>query len=196
MHLLSDGPYLAVPTSIVGPVLAVGLMASGMIAAAASGRLWVGVLLACAYGVLTTLIANAAGMLSPLHLLSAGSVILLASFSFAARGALFARSAADKGWWIALFVVAGEAAVLATAATQPGAIPDWLLVLLPAQWASMAIQSALTGSFSLLALAAMAALIGTAAATLLVRSLWPRRWTYLVMFTTWLALSALVYHNV
>jgi hypothetical protein len=67
------------------------------------------------------------------------------------------------------------------------------LVLLPAQWASTAIQTALTGTGTRAAASALLALAGTAAATLLVARLWPRRWPYLVMFTTWLALSALVW---
>ncbi|QDH35237.1 hypothetical protein E2E27_13455 [Porphyrobacter sp. YT40] len=96
---------------------------------------------------------------------------------------------------IAVFVVAGEAAILATAAARPEALPEWLLALLPAQWASMAIAGAWTGMGAGLAGAALVALAGTAAATLLVARLWPRRWPYLVMFTAWLALSALVYEQ-
>jgi hypothetical protein len=119
--------------------------------------------------------------------------MIIASFSFAARGKLFARSAGNRGWWIAVFVVAGEAAILITAATKPGALPAWLLVLLPAQWASTAIQTALTGTGTRAAAAPLIALAGTAAATLLVARLWPRRWPYLIMFSTWLALSALVW---
>jgi hypothetical protein len=74
-------------------------------------------------------------------------------------------------------------------------LPDWALALLPAQWATIAIQAALTGTAAPAASAALFALAGTAAATLLVTRLWPRRWPYLVMFTTWLSLSALVWHR-
>jgi hypothetical protein len=41
----------------------------------------------------------------------------------------------------------------------------------------------------------MLALGGTAATTLLVAALWPRRWPYLLMFSAWLGCSALVYHS-
>jgi hypothetical protein len=54
--------------------------------------------------------------------------------------------------------------------------------------------AALGGGGTLAAGAPLLALAGTAAATLMVARLWPARWPYLVMFTTWLALSALVWH--
>ena len=133
-------------------------------------------------GVGLVLFACALGMPPPLHPLSGGLAIIIASISFAARGALFARSASDKGWWIAVFVVAGEAAILITASALPDSLPEWLLVLLPAQWASTAIQTAFTGTADRAASAALLALAGTAAATLLVAWLWPRRWPYLIMF--------------
>jgi hypothetical protein len=79
---------------------------------------------------------------------------------------------------------------------MPGALPGWLLALLPAQWASMAIRSALIGPGTPAAIAALFALGGTAAATLLVARLWPKRWPYLIMFTTWLGFSALVWDQV
>jgi hypothetical protein len=139
--------------------------------------------------------ARALGMPTLPHPLSIGLAVIVASISFAARGALFARTASDKGWLIAVSVVAGEAAVLFTASALPGALPDWLLVLLPAQWASVAIQTALTGTGTRAASSALFALAGTAAATLLVAWLWPRRWPYLLMFTAWLGLSALVWHQ-
>ncbi|MEM7666997.1 MAG: hypothetical protein AAF250_14160 [Pseudomonadota bacterium] len=179
--------------AIASPIVAIGLMGTGMIAAAAAGRLWVGVLLALLTGTGLVLIAFARGLPIQPHFVPIGIAVVIASISFAARGALFARSASDKGWWIAVFVVAGEAAVVLTAVAEPGALPDWLLALLPAQWASIAIQTALTGTFA--ASSALIALGGTAAATLLVTLLWPRRWPYLIMFTTWLGLSALVYHS-
>lgn len=194
--LLYIGTSASAPLALVGgPLLAVGLMGVGMIAGAAAGRLWVGVVLALLAGAGLILLARALGMAGLPHPLSTGFALIIASISFAARGALFARSASDKGWLIALAVVAGEAAMLFTAAARPGALPEWLLVLLPAQWASTAIQTALTGSGMLAAGSALIALAGTAAATLLVAFLWPRRWPYLIMFTAWLGLSALVWHH-
>lgn len=186
--------------ALAGPILALGLMGAGMIGAAAAGRLWIGLLLALLAGAGLVLLARALGMPGVPHPVSTGLAFIIASFSFAARGSLFARSAADKGWWIAVFVVGGEAAMLGTALALPGALPDWLLVLLPAQWASMAIQAGFSGTgmgaagmggagWALLALA------GTGAVTLLVARLWPRRWPYLLMFTAWLGLSALVWHR-
>ena len=186
----------APPHLVSGPILALGMMGAGMIGGAVTGRFVLGVLLGCLTGL--GLIALAHGLAAP-GLPSAfafAPIILLASISFAARGALFVRSGGGKGWWIALFVVAGEAAVIATAAAAPGALPDWLLALLPAQWASMEGQAVLTlGSGPRLLSSPLIALGVTAAATLFVVSLWPRKWTYAVMFSTWLAASALVYHT-
>lgn len=178
--------------TVGGPILAVALMSVGMIGAAAAGRLWIGVALSLLTGGGLLLLAWATGSAPEVHLLSGAVAIVIASLSFAARGALFARSAADKGWWIAIAVVSGEAAMLATAAGMPDSLPDWLLALLPAQWASTAIQTALAGTGLRAALPELLALAGTAMATLLVARLWPRRWPYLIMFTAWLALSALV----
>jgi hypothetical protein len=79
-------------------------------------------------------------------------------------------------------------------AAQRDALADWLLALLPAQWASTAIQTALTGSGTRAAGAQLLALAGTGAVTLLVARLLPRRWPYALMFTAWLGLSALVLH--
>lgn len=169
-------------------------MAAGMIGAAIAGRLWSGLALALLTGGALVVLAWGLGAASLVHPLATGLALVIASLSFAARGALFARSTGDKGWWIALAVVAGEAAMLLAALASPDAVPRWLLVLLPAQWASMAIHSALTGGGTLAAMAPLLALGGTAAATLLVARLWPRRWPYLVMFTAWLGLSALVWH--
>lgn len=195
MLLLAGGPAPAPLALVGGPILAVGLMGVGMIAAASAGRLWVGVLLALLAGAGLILLARVLGMPPLPHPFSTGLAIFIASVSFAARGALFARSAGERGWWIAVFVVGGEAALLLTASAMPGALPDWLLVLLPAQWASTAIQTALTGTGTRAAGSALLALAGTAAATLLVARLWPRRWPYLVMFSVWLAMSALVWHR-
>ncbi len=192
LFLLRDG---SAPLAFMDvPLVAIGVMGAGMISAAASGRLAVGVVFSLATGAGLILLARALGLPSLLHPLATALVVAIASLSFAARGALFARSALDKGWWVAVAVVAGEAAIIATAATQPGALPDWLLVLLPAQWTAMALQSGFAGAGALAAFAPLSALAGTAAATLFVVILWPARWTYAVMFTTWIALSALVWH--
>lgn len=191
MGLLAEAP----PGLVVGPILATGLMGAGMIGAAAAGRFGIGAGLALLTGAGLLLFGQMIGMLLLAHLFPTALAIIVASISFAARGALFARSMADKGWWIAVAVVAGEAAVVAAAAARPDALPEWLLVLLPAQWASAAIGAAIGGAGTLAAGAPLLALAGTAAATLLVAQLWPRRWPYLVMFTTWLALSALVWHH-
>ncbi len=191
--LLARGGGLS--AGMLGVILAVALMGVGMLAAAATGRMRTGIALALATGAGLMLLARATGLPALAHLLPAGVAMAFAGVSFAARGALFARSAGARGWWIALFVVAGEAAMLATAAARPGALPEWLLALLPAQWASAALRTALAGTGTLAAGSELLALGGTAAATLLVARLWPRRWPYLVMFCTWLALSALVLHR-
>lgn len=193
--LLANAPASAPLALVGGPILAVGLMGVGMIAAAADGRLWVGVVLALVTGAGLIVLARALGMPSLPHPLSTGLALVIASISFAARGALFARSASDRGWWIAVFVVAGEAAVLSTASALPGVLPDWLLALLPAQWASVAIQAALTGTGTRAASSVLFALAGTGVVTLLVAWLWPRRWPYALMFTAWLGFSALVLHR-
>ncbi|MDC8754463.1 hypothetical protein OIK40_07405 [Erythrobacter sp. sf7] len=189
MLLLAHAP----PFPAAAPILAVGLMGSGMIGAAADGRFLIGILLALVVGAGLLLLAKGLGLPPLQDPLLIGLAVAAACISFAARGALFARSAAGKGWLIAVLVVAGEAGILATASARPDALPEWLLALLPAQWASMAIQSALTDTGTHAANWALLALAGTAAATLLVARLWPRRWPYLVMFTAWLGLSALVY---
>lgn len=195
MRALLDLPSPAPLPLVAGPVFALGLMGAGMIASATAGRLWVGVLMGLLAATGLVLVTRAMGMPSLQHPVSSGFAFVVASVSFAARGKLFARSAADRGWWIAVFVVAGEAAMLATAAAMPGALPEWLLVLLPAQWASMAIQTALAGTGTRAASSALVALAGTAAVTLLVERLWPRRWPYALMFSAWLGLSALVWHH-
>lgn len=182
-----------VPLALVGgPVLAVGLMGMAMLTAATAGRLWTGVALALLAGAGLIGLARVLGMPALPHPFSTGLALIIASLSFAARGILFARAMGGKGWLMALFVVGGEAAMLATAVTLPGTLPAWLLTLLPAQWASMAIQTALTGTGTRAAFAQLLALAGTAATTLLVARLWPRRWPYALMFTAWLGLSALV----
>jgi len=190
--ILDDAPGTV--ATIAGPTLALGLMGMAMIASAATGHFWIGVFLSLLNGVCLTGLALWLGLPPISSPISTAIAIVIASLSFAARGALFARSALDKGWIIALFVVAGEAAILITALIKPGALPEWLLVLLPAQWANLAIQTSFTGTNMIAAGAALLALAGTAAATSLVTRLWPRRWPYLIMFTTWLCLSALVWH--
>lgn len=193
--LLVDAVRLGLEAFVVGPILVVGLMGVGMVAAAAARHLWVGFGLALLTGAGFIGIALMLGMSPPSHPFSLGAVLLIASISFAARGALFARSVADKGWLIAVFVVTGEAAILFTASVRPDVLPDWLLAPLPAQWANMAIYSTLIGTGTNLASSELVALSGTAVATLIVVWLWPRRWPYLLMFTTWLGLSTLVWHR-
>lgn len=197
--LLADRDASQSLAAVFGPVLAIGLMGTGMIAAATSTRFWVGVGLALATGMGLIALARALGMPPLAAPLSTGLAIIAATISFAARGFLFSRSAADMGWLVALGVVAGEAAIVMTAFASPGVLPGWLLALLPAQWASDAIQMTLAstdpgGTDGLAAKSQLLALLGTAAATLLVVQLWPRRWTYAVMFTAWLGFSALVFH--
>ncbi len=177
---------------VAAPVIAAGMMGAGMIAAAASGRWWTGAALAAVSGLGLAMLALALGIIALPHLAALLLAISAASTSFAARGALFARSAGERGWWIAVALLAGEGAMLAVAAMRPGAVPDGLLALLPAQWASMATAAALVGEA---APAALLALAGTGATTMLVAHLWPARWPYVVMFSAWLALSALVWHG-
>lgn len=176
-----------------GPIFTLGLMGVGIIGAATAGPFWTGVVLALLNGACLLVLALALGLPALPHPFSTGLAMVVASGSFAARGALFAKTLARRGWLMALFVVAGEASVLLIAVTLPGVLPDWFLALLPAQWASVAIQTALTGTGTVAALPVLIALAGTAATTLLAARLWLRRWPYLLMFTTWLGLSALVY---
>ncbi len=185
----------APPELASGPIFTVGLMGVGIIAAAAAGYFWVGVFLALLNAVCLIVLGLALGMPAPSHELSTVLAMVIASGSFAARGALFAKTMAQRGWYMALFVVAGEASVLLLAAVFPGVLPDWFLALLPAQWASVAIQTALTGTGTMAATPVLVALGGTAVTTLLAARLWLRRWPYLLMFTAWLGLSALVYFS-
>ncbi|MEI6487017.1 MAG: hypothetical protein WCO11_12250 [Sphingomonadales bacterium] len=174
-----------------GAVLAIGLMGAGITAAAGAGRFWFGLLLALVAGAGLIGIARMLGMPPLPHPFSTGLALIVASASFAARGALFARAQGRTGLWVGLFVVGGEAAILLSAALMPA----WLLTLLPAQWATSAIQTALTGTGTRAAAAPLLALAGTGTVTLIVTSLLPRRWPYALMFTTWLALSWLVGHG-
>lgn len=180
------------PLTAAAPLLGVGVMGAGMIGAAAACRFGTGVAMALLAGLGLALLGAGLGMAgAPARLPSTMLAIAIAGISFAARGALFARSAAPRGWWVAVAVVAGEGAMLAVATLRPEVLPDVLLALLPAQWASAAIGTALSSAG--LALTELAALAGTAAATGLVIRLWPRRWTYLVMFSAWIGLSLLVW---
>ena len=175
------------------PLMALGMMGAGMIGAASLCRLEAGFALALAAFAVLVMITGMLGLGVPsVHFPALSCVAAVCAASFAVRGALFARSAAPRGWWVALAVVAGEAAVLATAALRPDALPTAVLALLPAQWASTALAAAMASGD--MAMAPLIALAGTAAATGLVIALWPRRWTYGVMFGAWLGLSALVWH--
>jgi hypothetical protein len=178
-----------------GPLLAVGLMGMGMITAAAAGRLWIGLALALLTGLGLIQLARTLGMPDLPHPFSTGLAVIIASISFAARGFLFSRALAARGWLMAMFVVSGEAAILITSLTLPTVLPVWLLTLLPAQWATTAIQTALTGTGTRAASSALIALAGTAATTLLVARMLPRRWPYLIMFSAWLGLSVLVWQQ-
>ncbi|MFK8052445.1 MAG: hypothetical protein AB8F65_05685 [Woeseiaceae bacterium] len=176
-----------------GSIFTLGLMGVGIIVAAITGHFWTGVLLALLNAACLVVLALGLGIPALLHPLSTALVMVIASASFAARGALFARNLSHRGWLMALFVVAGEASVLLIAFALPGLLPDWFLALLPAQWANIAIQTTLTGTDTFAAMPVLVALAGTAATTLLAAKLWRYRWPYLLMFTAWLGLSALVY---
>lgn len=193
MLLLRDVPA-PVPLALVGgPILAAGLMGVGTIAAAAAGRMWIGAVLALLTGFALIQCARAMGMPPLPHPFSTGMAVIAGSFSFAALGALLARTAPGRSWRIALLVVAGQAAILCIASAAPGVLPDWLLALVPAQWASTAIQTALTGTGTRAASSALFALAGTAAAMLLAAWLRPRRWPMLLLGMAWLGLAALVW---
>jgi hypothetical protein len=83
-----------------GPILAVGLMGAGMIAASAARRLWIGFLCALLTAAGLIALARALGMPPLPHPFSTGLAVIIASISFAARGTLFARTTSAKGWWI------------------------------------------------------------------------------------------------
>ena len=190
LMLSAESSSLAVAS---GPVFTLGLMGVGIIIAATSGRFWIGVLLALLNAGCLIVLALTLDMPALPHPSSTALAMVIASGSFAARGALFSKTMAQRGWFMALFVVAGEGSVLLIATVFPGVLPDWFLALLPAQWANIAIQAALTGSGTMAALPALIALAGTAMTTLLAARLWFRRWPYLLLFSAWLGLSTLVY---
>lgn len=185
--------FFSAPALASGPVFTLALMGVGIIAAATARSFWVGGTLALLNVACLFALALALGMPAAAHPLSAVLAMVIASISFAARGVLFATTMSDKGWLMALFVVSGEASVLLLARLFPAVLPTWFLALLPAQWASEAIQAAFTGAGTLAARAVLIALAGTAATTLLAARLYPRPWPYPLMFITWLGLSALVY---
>ena len=191
--LLTLSESSSVLASASAPTFTLALMGVGIIGAATAGRFWAGVLLALVNAACLIVLAVTLGLPALPHPVSTGAAMVIASGSFAARGALFAKTLSHRGWLMALFVVAGEGSVLLITYAWPGALPGWFLALLPAQWASVAIQSSLTGTGALAAAPVLIALAGTAATTLLASGLWLRRWPYALMFTTWLGLSALVY---
>lgn len=176
-----------------GPVLTLGLMGVGILTTANTGQFRSGVVLALLNIACLTLLALALGIPAPPQPFATAFVMVIASGSFAARGALFCKTLARRAWLMGLFVVAGEASVLLIAALLPDALPTWFLALLPAQWASVAIQTTLTGASQFSAVAALIALGGTAMTAMVAARLWYRPWPYPLMFTTWLGLSALVY---
>ena len=176
-----------------GPIFTLALMGVGIIAAATAGHFWVGGALALLNAACLLALTLALGMPALAHPISTAVAMVIASASFAARGALFAKTLSTRGWLMALFVVAGEASVLLIVSLFPGALPGWFLALLPAQWASIAIQAAFAGTGTFAALSALIALAGTAATTLLAARFYRQRWPYLLMLTAWLGLSALVY---
>ncbi|MFK7886781.1 MAG: hypothetical protein AB8G16_07935 [Gammaproteobacteria bacterium] len=178
-----------------GPVFTLGLMGVGIIGAATAGYFWIAVLLALLNAACLIALALALGMPALPHPFSTGLAMIIATGSFAARGALFAKTLSRRGWLMALFVVAGEASVLLIVFALPSVLPNWFLALLPAQWASIAIQTALTGTGTYAAMPVLIALAGTAATTLLAARFWLNRWPYPLMFTAWLGLSALVYFS-
>ncbi|MFC3097494.1 hypothetical protein [Alteraurantiacibacter palmitatis] len=195
MLLVANAPA-PVPVALVGgPILAVALLGAGVLAAAVSRRFWIGFALALLAGVGLIQFARALGMPPLPHPFSTGMAVIVSSFGFAAMGALLGRAAPATGWRTAAFAIAAMAAILAIAAAWPGTLPDVLLALVPAHWASVAIQTALTGTGTRLASSALFALGGTGAAALLARWLWSRKWPLWLVVAAWLALSALVWQR-
>ena len=92
-----------------GPVFTLALMGVAIIAAATAGSFWVGGALALLNAACLFALALLLGMPAVAHPLSAILAMVIASGSFAARGALFATTMSHRGWLMALFVVAGEA---------------------------------------------------------------------------------------
>lgn len=199
MVLLADAPAPAPVALVGGPILGLALMAAGVMAASASRRFWIGFPLALLAGVGLIQFARALGMPVLPHPFSTGMAVIVSSFAFAAMGALLGRVAPVAAWRLAAFATAAMAAILAVAAAWPGTLPDVLLALLPAHWASVAIQTALTGTGTRLASSALFALGGTGVAALLVRWLIrrtsARAWPLWLMGAIWIGLSALVWQR-
>jgi hypothetical protein len=198
MLLLVDRPAPAPLALEGGPILAAGLMGAAVFAAALTARFWIGFLLALLVGLGLIQFARALGMPPLPHPFSTGLAVIIASACFAALGAMIGRFASTrgmsgKGRSIALWAVVGQAAVLFLALALPGTLPEWLLALVPVQWASGAIQTALTGTGTRAASSALFALGGVASGTLLAARLWPRRWPLLLLSAAWLGLSALAW---
>ncbi|GAB5412619.1 MAG: hypothetical protein Cons2KO_02220 [Congregibacter sp.] len=191
--LLSDSPPSL--TLAIAPILTLSLMGVGIIVAATTGFFAVGISLALLSAAGLLVLAVALGLPTFSHPVYIGSAMLVASASFTARGALFAKTLSYRGWLMALFVVAGEASVLLIVAVFPGVLPGWFLALLPAQWGSIAIQAAMTDPGPSAAASALIALAGTALTTLLAARFWLHPWPYPLMFTVWLGLSAVVYFD-
>ena len=114
-----------------GPVLTLGLMGVGIIAASIIGKFWIGISLALLNAACLLVLAFALGMPAPAHPFAIGLAMVIASGSFAARGTLFSKTLSAKGWLMALFVVAGEASVVLIVSTLPGVLPEWFLALVP-----------------------------------------------------------------
>ncbi|MXO72826.1 hypothetical protein GRI99_14430 [Altererythrobacter buctensis] len=189
-----DAPAPAPLALVGGPILAVGLMGTAMIAAAIGGRLWAGALLALLTGVGLIYLAKALGMPPLPHPFSTGLAVIVTSFGFAAMGKFLARVSSARAWMTAAGLTAGQALVLLIAAAAPGLFPDWLLALVPAQWASVSIQTALTGTGTRAASSALITLSGSAVVLLL--AAWLRRrpgWCVPVLLAAWIALAALVW---
>lgn len=85
MVWLADASAPAPLVGVAGPILALGLMGVAMIAAAASGRLWIGVVLALMTGTGLAGLAITLGLPALTHPLSTGLAMIIASISFAAR---------------------------------------------------------------------------------------------------------------
>ena len=197
MLLLVDAPGPAPLALVGGPILAVGLLGFGLIGAAVAGRWWIGFLLALVAGFGLIQLARALGMPPLPHPFSTGLAVIVTSASFAALGALCARAGPGQGWRIGLLAFAVQASVVALVPALvtgwPGIVPDMVQALVPAQWASGAIQTALTGTGTRAARSALFALAGIVLVALILARLWPRRWPAALLVAAWLGLSAFVW---
>lgn len=192
--LLVDAPAPAPLALVGGPILAAGLMGTAMIAAAIGGRVWIGALPGVLAAVGLIYLAKALGMPPLPHPFSTGLAVIVTSFSFASLGKFLARVSSAGAWRAAAALTIGQAAVLLVAAALPGLLPDWLLALVPGQWGSVAIQTALTGTGTRAASSTLIALAGIAFALLLAARGRPRgRWRAGALTVIWIGLSALVW---